>query len=157
MCVFFSSRRRHTRCALVTGVQTCALPIWITPAGDAGGGAVPAAAQPVRADSFHNSQALSNERPTAPAAAPSQSVRTQNAVWKRLAALLPQTGEFAVLPGSALRPHLVREREFAFCRAIKCHRAHNVIGAWNGGAFDHALGEFSVHGRGHADYGGPEV
>src|SRR3546814_7031959 len=26
--LFFSSRRRHTRCALVTGVQTCALPIW---------------------------------------------------------------------------------------------------------------------------------
>src|SRR3546814_288511 len=30
---FFSSRRRHTRCALVTGVQTCALPICITPVG----------------------------------------------------------------------------------------------------------------------------
>src|SRR3546814_3793661 len=28
MLFFFSSRRRHTRCALVTGVQTCALPIW---------------------------------------------------------------------------------------------------------------------------------
>src|SRR3546814_8171112 len=31
MCVllfFFSSRSRHTRCALVTGVQTCALPIY---------------------------------------------------------------------------------------------------------------------------------
>src|SRR3546814_8800145 len=29
MCLFvlFSNRRRHTRCALVTGVQTCALPI----------------------------------------------------------------------------------------------------------------------------------
>src|SRR3546814_5208834 len=26
-CLFLSSRRRHTRCALVTGVQTCALPI----------------------------------------------------------------------------------------------------------------------------------
>src|SRR3546814_6302173 len=27
-CIFFlSSRRRHTRCALVAGVQTCALPI----------------------------------------------------------------------------------------------------------------------------------
>src|SRR3546814_2400563 len=26
---FFASRRRHTRCALVTGVQTCALPISI--------------------------------------------------------------------------------------------------------------------------------
>src|SRR3546814_1293498 len=31
--VFFSSRRRHTRCALVTGVQTCALPISIVGAG----------------------------------------------------------------------------------------------------------------------------
>src|SRR3546814_6661337 len=29
VCIFFfSSRRRHTSCALVTGVQTCALPIW---------------------------------------------------------------------------------------------------------------------------------
>src|SRR3546814_1215737 len=30
MCLLFcfSSRRRHTRCALVTGVQTCALPIY---------------------------------------------------------------------------------------------------------------------------------
>src|SRR3546814_4715814 len=31
MCCFFcSSRRRHTSCALVTGVQTCALPNWTT-------------------------------------------------------------------------------------------------------------------------------
>src|SRR3546814_9849053 len=29
MC-FFSSRRRHTGCGLVTGVQTCALPIYST-------------------------------------------------------------------------------------------------------------------------------
>src|SRR3546814_1354438 len=28
---FFSSRRRHTSCALVTGVQTCALPISVIP------------------------------------------------------------------------------------------------------------------------------
>src|SRR3546814_1905205 len=28
MMYFFSSRRRHTNCALVTGVQTCALPIY---------------------------------------------------------------------------------------------------------------------------------
>src|SRR3546814_20848166 len=35
MFFFFSSRRRHTSCALVTGVQTCALPIslWATSAG----------------------------------------------------------------------------------------------------------------------------
>src|SRR3546814_6359433 len=32
---FFSSRRRHTRCALVTGVQTCALPIFATARHDA--------------------------------------------------------------------------------------------------------------------------
>src|SRR3546814_15609833 len=32
---FFSSRRRHTRCALVTGVQTCALPISVRRAGAA--------------------------------------------------------------------------------------------------------------------------
>src|SRR3546814_20275190 len=31
MFFFFSSRRRHTRCALVTGVQTCALPIFSSP------------------------------------------------------------------------------------------------------------------------------
>src|SRR3546814_2587142 len=31
MFFYFSIRRRHTRCALVTGVQTCALPIWIGP------------------------------------------------------------------------------------------------------------------------------
>src|SRR3546814_6338102 len=33
-CVFvFSSRRRHTICALVTGVQTCALPIFLADRG----------------------------------------------------------------------------------------------------------------------------
>src|SRR3546814_3637883 len=26
--ILFSSRRQHTRCAIVTGVQTCALPNW---------------------------------------------------------------------------------------------------------------------------------
>src|SRR3546814_10312102 len=30
-CFFFSSRRRHTICALVTGVQTCSLPICFRP------------------------------------------------------------------------------------------------------------------------------
>src|SRR3546814_17303356 len=31
MFLLFSSRRRHTMCALVTGVQTCALPISCSP------------------------------------------------------------------------------------------------------------------------------
>src|SRR3546814_3184270 len=34
--LFFSSRRRHTSCALVTGVQTCALPIWLGCVGHCG-------------------------------------------------------------------------------------------------------------------------
>src|SRR3546814_4476852 len=32
--IYLSSRRQHTRCALVTGVQTCALPIWMARQGD---------------------------------------------------------------------------------------------------------------------------
>src|SRR3546814_15219504 len=32
-CFFFTSRRRHTSCALVTGVQTCALPIFLSGGG----------------------------------------------------------------------------------------------------------------------------
>src|SRR3546814_12933062 len=41
-CLFFSSIRRHTRCALVTGVQTCALPISLLRAGDTTiGGRIP--------------------------------------------------------------------------------------------------------------------
>src|SRR3546814_8008926 len=34
---FFSSRIRHTSCALVTGVQTCALPISVADGGAVGG------------------------------------------------------------------------------------------------------------------------
>src|SRR3546814_9106971 len=38
VCFFLlSSRRRHTRCALVTGVQTCALPISVRNGGHDGG------------------------------------------------------------------------------------------------------------------------
>src|SRR3546814_1869902 len=40
MFFFFSSRRRHTRCALVTGVQTCALPIFRLLIGRGAGGDV---------------------------------------------------------------------------------------------------------------------
>src|SRR3546814_9677850 len=46
-CVFFfSSRRRHTRCALVTGVQTCALPISARLAADPPGNRYAALAHP---------------------------------------------------------------------------------------------------------------
>src|SRR3546814_6407157 len=48
MCVF-ASRRRHTRCALVTGVQTCALPIWTQSGGEDDD-----------ADAVHGSEAISS-------------------------------------------------------------------------------------------------
>src|SRR3546814_20663261 len=46
---FFSSRRRHTRCALVTGVQTCALPISENAARQKSGAPVLIPAKPSRA------------------------------------------------------------------------------------------------------------
>src|SRR3546814_7005474 len=68
---FFSSRRRHTRCALVTGVQTCALPISSAVAGcrrsaDAPAGSACAAHAPrsVR----ESSPAATRYRPAAPPA-----------------------------------------------------------------------------------------
>src|SRR3546814_2363373 len=44
---FFSSRRRHTRCALVTGVQTCALPIYVMWTGLIGVLGLPSAVPPI--------------------------------------------------------------------------------------------------------------
>src|SRR3546814_9156657 len=45
---FFSSRRRHTICALVTGVQTCALPIYLDCAVSCSGGPALAIARCLR-------------------------------------------------------------------------------------------------------------
>src|SRR3546814_9179189 len=72
MCVFFSSRRRHTRCALGTGVQTCALPIYpadTRPPGaaesaaacHAGGGGRPFAACDVPDDRRSEERRVGNE------------------------------------------------------------------------------------------------
>src|SRR3546814_2106569 len=46
MMCFFSSRRRHTSCALVTGFQTCALPFYL-------GGGMAGQAQALRRLSQH--------------------------------------------------------------------------------------------------------
>src|SRR3546814_9319955 len=57
MLFFFSSRRRHTRCALVTGVQTCALPICALAAFDPlAAGPASVAAQPADPNAVQNRQ-----------------------------------------------------------------------------------------------------
>src|SRR3546814_2680005 len=62
---FFSSRRRHTRCALVTGVQTCALPILGYTEEEALGKSF---AHFVGADGFEQTTAMLNRRCSAAAA-----------------------------------------------------------------------------------------
>lgn len=91
------------------------------------------------------------------ATAPAPDLQGNHRVWQKLLPFLPEPGNFAVIPGSELAPVLVHNGEFDFCDQIKCHRSASVLGAWNGGAFDHVLGEFRLHGGGHADYGGNEV
>src|SRR3546814_5093836 len=65
---FFSSRRRHTRCALVTGVQTCALPIYPAALGDpaqvAVAGVVDDLAQPAGQDQQHEQEHAAGEQGT---------------------------------------------------------------------------------------------
>src|SRR3546814_1077221 len=53
MFFFFSSRRRHTSCALVTGVQTCALPIYAAGDGREGEGKNPLRPEYVEEDLLH--------------------------------------------------------------------------------------------------------
>src|SRR3546814_19286118 len=52
---FFPSRRQQTRCALVTGVQTCALPIW-TPSASRSWSTGPPAPSPWAASSSSRSE-----------------------------------------------------------------------------------------------------
>src|SRR3546814_4766695 len=59
MFFFFSSRRRHTRCALVTGVQTCALPICVGRTEIAGAGSRAA----TRRQELHRRRAEGDFRP----------------------------------------------------------------------------------------------
>src|SRR3546814_5117130 len=65
---FFSSRRRHTRCALVTRVQTCALPISKTPCAGAHVGAAPAA--PIRCTPWQPQAGAELTHPCVQTAAP---------------------------------------------------------------------------------------
>src|SRR3546814_8860031 len=62
---FFSSRRRHTRCALVTGVQTCALPIFSNRAIEILGGTLGSKTPIHPNDHVNRSQSSNDTFPTA--------------------------------------------------------------------------------------------
>src|SRR3546814_11521515 len=83
--VFFSSRRRHTSCALVTGVQTCALPISCFDE-------APANLRLVR----HGEDAIANQNP-------SGSMEALPSLW-RYADRLPCPAAQAVSLGEGLTP-----------------------------------------------------
>src|SRR3546814_8213693 len=61
--VFLSSRRRHTRCALVTGVQTCALPILSRPTTSGVSAASAVSIAGVNWD-IYSASTIENDRPT---------------------------------------------------------------------------------------------
>src|SRR3546814_15548000 len=65
-CLFCSSRRRHTRCALVTGVQTCALPI-------SAGGSGQIAASASRSRAAEASASTGSSRALSPSPGPRRS------------------------------------------------------------------------------------
>src|SRR3546814_452416 len=68
---FFSSRRRHTRCALVTGVQTCALPISVTLW----------VAEPIEPSDPPSDPAPFSAPPTAPPTLPTTPPPPSNCAW----------------------------------------------------------------------------
>lgn len=140
-----------------TSISNAPAPPAPTPEASAGEASVPGAPPAQAVEIRAAASEAPTVRPATPAAVPSREVRTDDPVWQKVLPYLPDPGEFAVIPGSALAPVLVKDGEFDFCSEIKCYRSAAVIGAWNGGAFDERRGEFRVHGGGHADYGGNEV
>src|SRR3546814_19338607 len=62
MFFFLSSRRRHTRCALVTGVQTCALPIYGRRRRTAGSSGVVHQAEGARGLAPHAARTMTDSR-----------------------------------------------------------------------------------------------
>src|SRR3546814_3989632 len=79
---FFSSRRRHTRCALVTGVQTCALPISLRQGRHPGGMVVEQRAVLVEEDTLNGTWAYRHD--AAPACG---SGRSAARLWRRMPAI----------------------------------------------------------------------
>src|SRR3546814_2914593 len=87
---FFTRRRRHTRCALVTGVQTCALPISV-PA-DATPDSIVLAYEPVWAIG------------TGKVARPEDVAEMHAAIRAQMRDLLPDGEDVRILYGGSVKP-----------------------------------------------------
>src|SRR3546814_1727830 len=76
--LFFSSRRRHTRCALVTGVQTCALPIFIEQLnGKCTGMAIPDHAGLINDEGLRNARGTPGGGDPSPLVCPNGNIRSE--------------------------------------------------------------------------------
>src|SRR3546814_8565424 len=99
MCVyvlvlfFFSSRRRHTRCALVTGFQTCALPISLGSKGY---------------DDLSRTAVASTYRPGRLNSAPGKAVVRLSAVPKEVRSHERQSAKIQTIPRFPAVPHPFR-------------------------------------------------
>src|SRR3546814_2978164 len=105
---FFPSRRRHTRCALVTGVQTCALPIFDRHRRPRGGDArlLPQARAGLDDLRDRSGNGRHRARPTlAKRLTPSMRCATHCSIWRRaVTATIGQTAQFWPSSGPDLIP-----------------------------------------------------
>src|SRR3546814_13921 len=141
---FLSSRRRHTRCALVTGVQTCALPIfWVDIAQDGVAlyelhGTALAMPQPLTAaDAYEMASGYFTEwLPSidrALATAEEQTLKGENDLgWRKDAAFtLHQAAERAYTCFLLVRSHYVpRSHNLKFLRSLAEDRETRLVEAW---------------------------
>src|SRR3546814_16212645 len=118
---FFSSRRRHTRCALVTGVQTCALPI--SPAISIGGGA------------FYMSSVYGGFQDNRTATQDTSGVITVNPATKVVARSVPSYWRFDARVGYKINDHFAiavnaqhMNNKIYFNQAYNSHYTRNAPG-----------------------------
>src|SRR3546814_8484075 len=109
VCFFFSSRRRHTRCALVTGVQTCALTICSKAKVPVANSAATFCAAEY-SSFFCERPGFNASKPTDPAVLPASTICVDRC---RLARRMPQRSARAPIRGNHSRPNTkdAEERE----------------------------------------------
>lgn len=105
-----------------------------------------------------------NDQPTDPPPNPDQPtdpIPDPNGGWAdSLLPYIPGPGQFALIPNTALTPHLLRstQDDQAVCSYLRCDRSHIALIDWVGMGFDYKNGcAWFVAMGGHADLGANSV